>query len=105
MATKDITDEQVCGAYETYSCARDVYKQSDDYWPYTILEGWTGEPFKVCYAAMERAARRGLIDYGVSLRTGWLTDKGRQLLLDALMIHHRLSGDLLNKRRDDGNST
>ena len=28
----------------------------------------------------ERAARRDLVEYGVSLRTGWLTDKGRALL-------------------------
>lgn len=29
---------------------------------------------------MERASGRGYIDYGVSLRSGWVTDKGNQLI-------------------------
>lgn len=49
-------------------------------WPYEILAQWTGEPEKVCYRAIERASERGLIEYGVSLRTGWLSEKGKALL-------------------------
>jgi hypothetical protein len=40
-----------------------------------------GYPEKVVYAKYEKLSRRGLIDWGVSMRTGWLTDKGKALLL------------------------
>lgn len=36
---------------------------------------------KLAYSACERAERDDLIEYGVSLRTGWLTDKGKELLI------------------------
>lgn len=36
-------------------------------------------PPKVVERAWERAASRGLIDYGVSLRTAWLTEAGKRL--------------------------
>lgn len=39
-------------------------------WPSEFLAEWTGEPIKVCYAAVERAKKRGYIDCGVSLRSG-----------------------------------
>jgi len=72
---KDITDEQVLRAV--------IKSRETDFtpWPYEILEAETGQPEKVCYRAMERADRRGLLEYGVSLRTAWLTDKGKALLL------------------------
>lgn len=73
MATKDITDKQVCEAYVES-------KASPALWPYEILERITNQPEKVCCRAMERARRRGFIDYGVSLRSGWLTEKGRELI-------------------------
>ena len=50
--------------------------------PYDLLQVRTGQPEKVCYRAMERADRHGLIGVGVSLRTGWLTDAGYALLSD-----------------------
>ena len=71
MATKDITDKQVCEAY------RDA--QDRDCWPYELLEQRTGQPQKVCYRAMERADRRGLVEVGVSLRAAWLTEAGRKM--------------------------
>ncbi len=71
MATKDITDRQVCLAVARWNAAQ------EGPWPYELLMGWTGAPFKVCYRAMERADQRGLLDYGVSLRTAWLTEKGK----------------------------
>ena len=40
-----------------------------------------GYPAKQAYRMLEDAAEEGLIDYGVSARTAWLTDKGRRLLL------------------------
>lgn len=79
MATKDISDLQVVLAY--YEA-----KQSPDpgVFPYHILMQRTGQPEKVCYRAMERADRRGLIDYGVSLRCGWPTQKGKELVVAEL---------------------
>ncbi|MEM9354618.1 MAG: hypothetical protein AAGB04_00260 [Pseudomonadota bacterium] len=74
MATKDITDRQVLLAYQEAKQQRKVV------FPYQILMRDTGQCQKVCYRAMERAANRGLIEYGVSLRSGWITDEGRKLL-------------------------
>ncbi len=72
MATKDISDLQVLKAY---SRSRDLGK-----FPEEILQEETGECEKVCFKAMERAHDRGLIEYGCSLRSGWLTDKGKSHL-------------------------
>lgn len=73
MATTDITDRQVCLAYLEAA----INKAG---WPYDILSANTSQPVKVCIRAMERAHDRGYIEYGVSLRTGWLTDEGKALL-------------------------
>jgi hypothetical protein len=73
MATKDITDRQVVEAY------RDRERGVDP-WPYELLAAKTREPEKVCYRACERAERRGLLEYGTSLRSGWITEAGRDLL-------------------------
>lgn len=83
MATKDITDKQVIEAYGEYHEAkkgRTSFIEEEFEWPYDILHRTTGQPVKVCYRAMERAEERGYIEYGVSLRTGWITDKGKELL-------------------------
>jgi len=71
MATKDITDKQVCEAYAN------KYRVL---FPYEALAIMTGQCEKVCYRACERAESRGYIDSGISTRSGWLTDKGRELL-------------------------
>lgn len=71
---KDIGDKQVCEAYKT---SREIQHVK---YPYEILHEITGQPEKVCYRTMERAFSRGYIEYGVSLRTGWLTEKGEELL-------------------------
>ena len=80
MKRSDITDRMVCEAY--YQA--DVIRKSEDgahvTWPEHVLMVRTGLPEKVIYAAMERACDNGLIDYGVSLRSGWLTNKGKALL-------------------------
>ena len=74
MAMKDITGLQVVQAQQRW--------RDNDHgpWAYEILQVETGQPEKVCYKCMERAADRGLLEYGVSLRTAWLTDKGEALL-------------------------
>lgn len=100
----DITDEMVCRAYlpqmqrlkaeqeaEATLTLGDILAQAfarakagdDDPGPEfadAVLQRDTGAPWKVVYSAMERASDRGLIDYGVTLRSGWLTDKGKALL-------------------------
>lgn len=84
MATKDITDAIVCLAYAEAARQRGPDWKNDYEYPYQILQRHTGQCFKVCYRAMERAERRRLVDCGVSLRTGWLTDAGLELLEQAL---------------------
>lgn len=81
--TSDISDEQVVWAYAITKGSREAY-------PYDYLMQTTGFPFKVCYAAMQRAERRGLVDYGVSLRTGWLTPTGQKLFHE---VYAREAGD------------
>ena len=81
MATKDVTDLMVCEAYAEAERQRGGEWSNDYEYPYDILMKQTGECFKVCYRAMERAADRRLVECGVSLRTGWLTEKGRALLV------------------------
>ncbi len=78
MATKDISDRQVCEAYAEMRRRRATGETG--VWADDILARKTGEHPKVCERAMERADRRGLVDYGASLRGGWLTEKGEALL-------------------------
>jgi hypothetical protein len=81
VATKDVSDVEVLRAYRDWRADPRCHHER---WPYDLLVERTGQPLKVCYRAMERADRRGLIDYGVSLRTGWLTPEGAALLSAAL---------------------
>ncbi len=73
-----INDRQVCEAYAKYK----AFKQSGPHIKFAdeFLQEMTGRPHDECYIAMEEAAGRDLIDYGVSLRSGWLTEKGKHLL-------------------------
>ncbi len=47
------------------------------------LEVMTGAPPKVILSKLHKLHRRGLIEYGVSIRTGFLTDEGKQVLESA----------------------
>lgn len=80
MARKDISDLQVLRAYRQ---AWAEPKRQPFLYPEQILHAETGEPVKVCLAAMMRASVRDLIDYGVSLRAGWITYKGLAMLAAA----------------------
>lgn len=71
---KRISDLEVVRAVDQYRSRRHRP------YPYEDLAEMHGCPEKVAYRACERAFGNGLIDYGVSLRTGWLTDKGKALL-------------------------
>lgn len=75
MKRSDITDEMVVLAYHIALTTKWA-----DGWPYETLARQTGAPEKVTFAACERAERRGLIECGVSLRSGWLTAAGKALL-------------------------
>lgn len=75
MAVKDISDLQVVQAIAEWKANRE--KLADQ-----LLMEKTKQCWKVCDKALERAYRRDLIECGVSVRSGWLTEKG-QALLDA----------------------
>jgi hypothetical protein len=75
VATKrsDISDLEVCKAVQKYQNTLGDF-------PYQTLAKKFSCNEKLAYSACERAYDNGLIEYGVSLRTGWLTDKGKELL-------------------------
>lgn len=87
MATKHISDLEVLQAYQ------DAKARQFTEFPYELLEQRTGQCQKVCYRAMQRAERRELIEYGVSLRAGWLTDKGLAMLRKADAGSSRVSSE------------
>lgn len=74
MSRKDITDLMVVKAVS------ECKKSNSSSWPYEILSTLANENEKVCYRAMERCHGRGYLEYGVSLRTAWLSEKGRELM-------------------------
>jgi hypothetical protein len=61
MATKHISDLDVCKAY--------IDGKDSGKLPYELLMERTGQCEKVCVRAMERSCERGLIEYGAHLRT------------------------------------
>ena len=48
--------------------------------PHEIIQENTGYPLKVIWSAIERDFDNNYIEYGVSMRTGWLTEKGLEYL-------------------------
>lgn len=77
MKLRDISDTEVCQAVANY---QDAAVGDRGLFPYERLARKFNCDEKLAYRACERAAKRGLIEYGVSLRTGWLTEKGKELL-------------------------
>ena len=73
VQVKHITDHQVCAAYAR--CAGNGGRP----WPYERLAEQCGAHINVAFRACERAHRRGLIEYGTSIRSGWLTDTGKEV--------------------------
>ena len=51
------------------------------------IQAMINAPEKVIYAAMERDHDKGYLEYGVSLRTAWLTEKGEQKLKELRAQH------------------
>ena len=76
--TSMICDRVVCRAYYTKKQRGDMVFATD------ILKAQYPDcPMKVIESALLRAEKRGLLDYGVTLRSGWLTDKGYALIYAA----------------------
>lgn len=75
MKRRDISDLEVCRAVAQYH--KDM---SNNPYPYIYLSNKFNCDEKLAYSACERAYGNGLINFGVSLRTGWLTEKGEKLL-------------------------
>lgn len=73
MKRSDISDKEVCLAVAEYEKTRGDF-------PYETLAKKFNCDEKLAYKACERASDNGLIEYGVSLRTGWLTEKGKELI-------------------------
>lgn len=73
MAVKDIADIQVCLIVDTTEIESPL-------WAYQALAAKTEQPEKVALRAMERAERRGLIEFGVSKKFARLTRKGYALI-------------------------
>lgn len=69
MKRSDITTQQVLEA-----CHK--FHNGDSRSGLKILIDETGLAEKICYAAMEREDKKEFIDYGVSLRTAWVTATG-----------------------------
>jgi hypothetical protein len=74
MARKDISDKQVIKACKVWQ------NNTDSPSPLVILMLETDQPEKVCWAAMERAVDRNLIEYGTTMKYSWPTPKGLELL-------------------------
>jgi hypothetical protein len=75
----DISDREVCLAYKQYYERRKEEGYQKPFYPYEFLSISKGKNEIACFKACERAERHGLIEYGVSLRTGWLTESGEAL--------------------------
>jgi len=79
MQTKDIS---------TLTVLRSCLESHPDDWrkgegslpSWEIIMRYTGAPEKVVYSAMSREINRGCLEYGVSLRTAWLTEEGKAKL-------------------------
>lgn len=85
MSRKNVTDEIVCQAYADEATGR---------LRIPLLMERTGEPEKVVYRAMERAYGHGLIEYGLGLQWGWLTDAGKALLSRRHKPDDEIDGDM-----------
>ena len=79
LKRKHVPTYYVLKAYEILQDERGK-NNSYVFFPYQYLSIWTGACDNVCYRAMERDYDNGYIDYGVSLRSGWLTNKGKELI-------------------------
>lgn len=100
MATKDITDLQVCLAV----VAADAIRAAGGRRPHLddVLAAWTGEHPKVCLRALERAYGRRLIECGIGIYASWLEPAGRELIAAQRVGPSDFHvGDLVTRAGDD----
>jgi hypothetical protein len=84
MKTSDITDQQVLSACIV---SRGFRLRSS----FEVLLDITDAPQKVALRAMERADRRGLIDWGVSIEYAWPAREGDRVAEEYMdRIHKNL---------------
>lgn len=81
MKRSDISDRLIC---EAIALSKKIREEGSDgaqiVWPHDLIMPWLDVPFAVVDAALNRAYERDLIECGVSLRSAWLTEKGRALI-------------------------
>lgn len=75
MKRSDITREQILRAVLDYR--KHGYSRVTWYLEHKAL---VGAPFKVIWRALEREVKRGLLEYGTSLHSPWVTREGLQWL-------------------------
>jgi hypothetical protein len=73
-----ISDEMIVYGYCVYAESKEPGVTADE-----VLKRLTKKPMRVIWRAISRARNRGLIECGVSTRTGWPTQKGYDLLAAA----------------------
>ena len=74
---KDIPTEAVLKACQQFH-SKNSFLNRKAPWKF-LLEEFKA-PVNVIYSAMERDFNKGYLEYGVSLRTSWLTKEGEQFL-------------------------
>lgn len=82
MAVKDITDVQVCLATECAAYLKDEAPMWCQGVPCAaeVLMDITGQCYKVCVQAIERASNRGYVDNGIREYMATLLPPGGQLI-------------------------
>jgi len=71
MQVKDLTDERLLDAIRRARAERD---RGNYVWPADMLPD---VPEKVVYRKMEQLVGRKIVEYGVSLRSGWIIAENR----------------------------
>lgn len=83
MKTSDINDKAVCLVYAVFWEKLTASAFSPVTPPFKELMRIFNAPEKVAFAACWRAEKNGLLEYGVNVSCGWLTDKGKALIDDS----------------------
>lgn len=87
LQVKDVSDLQVLCAVEKYLKVKNTSYYSS---PWDILcEEIPGLHYKVGYRAVMRAMSAGLLDYGVSVRCCFITNKGNEILNASGLVEER----------------
>lgn len=84
IPAKDVLLQQQRWTENNKKCGWPYYADSPDYvkdFPFTY-EAFPQWPEKLVFKKMEKLSDEGYLEYGVSLRTAWLTEKGKKYLKD-----------------------